>query len=954
MKITFLLTWGDEMGGTEQAVYTQATHLAPRHTVEVLSVVKTRPEPFFGVDDRVPVRYLVDRTGPVPRPVRDSGLGDDECRRLAGLPSDLISPVWEKTFDALTDVEMKRALRTIDTDVLITTSPALMSAVADLVPSRVITIQQEHRPSQLRGGTGEPLLLRAPEIDALVVLTERTRQWLEESLGAAAPRLAAIPNAIPEGFRPRSSLSGRTIVMPRRLVPDKQVDHAIQAFAKVLPDHPGWRLRVFGDGPQLAALRGLVQGLGLHDSVEILGPSQHMTEEWAKASLTILPSQDGEALPLVLLEAFAAGVPAVAYDIVTGPAEIIRHGEDGLLVPPNDIEGLAAAISRLMGDEELLRTFGENAYDGAARFSADTIVAQWESLFEELVARRDDPRRMAERADRMAHRTVHGGAGRFHVAVAADRTAPSTGDQRAREDELAAADANLIRAAGRLSEVRDDLRAPDITLRNFTTVVDVLEEHAIPFVVLRGRDGVHRHRVAVDSADQAKTRAVLAQAYRGRPVYAELLKPRTHAPAVLLGERLDQAGDVAGLRVFWPVTTSSRTLRYGPAYGCDLEFWQKIEEADGGDGQFTAPLRPTGAGSSLPTLTPDATLRVADRELPTLAPFAGRLVTDVAFPIDAVYTWVDDSDPRWQERRAARRAELGLAPEAAGDESARFRNRDELRYSLRSLAMFAPWVRKVYLVTDDQTPEWLDTDHPGIEVVSHSRIFADQDNLPTFNSHAIESQLHRIEGLAEHFLYLNDDVFFGRPVGAELFFQSNGASRFFWSPTTVPLGEATEEDEGYFAAAKNNRRLLEDRFGTTVANSFLHAPHALRKSVLERITEEFAEAAERTAATPLRGWQDISVPSSLHHHYGYLTGTAIPGGIRCAYANVGAYDRHPELTRLLTLRRHDVFCLGEAPDAEVPEDEQARVVETFLKAYFPVPSPYERTHAPQKAQEHHA
>ncbi|MBC2868014.1 stealth conserved region 3 domain-containing protein [Streptomyces mexicanus] len=940
MKITFLLTWGDEMGGTEQAVYTQATHLAPRHTVEVLSVFKTRERPFFSVDERVSVRYLVDRTGKTQRPVRDSGLGAEECRRLAGLPSELINPSWEATFDALSDVEMKRALRTIDTDVLISTTPALMSAIADLAPSRVITIHQEHRSSQLRGSTGEPLLHRAPEIDAMVVLTERTQQWLEESLGKAAPRLEAIPNAIPEGFRPRSSLTGKSIVMPSRLVPEKQVDHAIHAFAKVLPEFPGWRLRIFGDGPQLSRLRNLVQGLGLHDSVEILGSTQHMTEEWAKASLAVLSSK-GEAFPLVLLEAFAAGVPAVAYDVVTGPAEIIRHGVDGLLVPPGDVDSLAEAMAKLMGDEELLRSYGQNAYEGSARFAADVVVKQWEALFTELVYRRDAPERMAERADRMAHRVANGGAGRFHPAVAADRTAPSSGDQRARELVIGAANRSLVRAAGRLAEVRDDLQAVDILQRNFETVVAALEHHEIPYVLLRGSDDTQRYRVAVDAEHQTRTRKALAAEYEGKAVYAELLKPRTHAPGVLLAERLEPVGEVGGLRVFRPVVTSSRTLRFGPAYGCDVEFWRRVPEEDGGDGQFAAPLRSSAAGSRLPSLTADATLRVRDREYPTLEPFTKKLVNDITFPIDVVYTWVDDTDPRWQERRARRRADLGLPAQASGDEAARFRNRDELRYSLRSIAMFAPWVRKVYLVTDDQQPAWLNTSHPGVEVVSHRDIFTDPSCLPSFNSHAIESQLHHIDGLSEQFLYFNDDFFIGRPLNPQKFFLGNGMSRFFWTPTTVPIGEATEEDEGYFAAAKNNRRLLEDRFGVTVTNGFAHAPYALRKSVLEQIEAEFPDSVARTAANPMRGWRDVSMVSSLHHHYGYLTGASVPGSIRCAYIDVGTYARHPELTRLLTARGHDVFCLAESPDAEVPAEEQARIIGSFLRAYFPVKSPYE-------------
>ena len=171
----------------------------------------------------------------------------------------------------------------------------------------------------------------------------------------------------------------------------------------------------------------------------------------------------------------------------------------------------------------------------------------------------------------------------------------------------------------------------------------------------------------------------------------------------------------------------------------------------------------------------------------------------------------------------------------AGD--VRFRNRDELRYSLRSLHTYAPWVRNVFLVTDDQMPSWLDTEHPDIKVVSHREIFADSSLLPTFNSHAIESQLHRIEGLSEHFIYVNDDVFFGRPLTPSRFFHSNGMSKFYRSPTSIPISEITDDDEGYFAAAKNNRRLLQEAFGETATHGFLHAPHPLRRSVLEQIAE---------------------------------------------------------------------------------------------------------------------
>ncbi|MFE2284076.1 stealth conserved region 3 domain-containing protein [Streptomyces sp. NPDC059443] len=943
MKITFLLTWGDEMGGTEMATYTQAAHLAPRHEVEVISVFKTRPEPFFSAGHAIPRRYLVDRTGPYGRPVRESGLGERDCRTLTSLPSEIIRPAWESTFDRLSDIEMTSALGALDTDVLITTTPALMAAAAELVPARVITVHQEHRASQLRGVSGEPLLVYAPRIDALASLTERTNDWFADSLGATAPELVAIPNAVPGSFRPRSDLDGKTIVLAARMTPEKQLDHAIEAFAAVADEHPEWTMRIFGDGPQEVRLRQLIDGLALHDRVMLMGRSADMEQEWAKAGLAVLPSRN-EAFPLVLLEVFAAGVPVIAYDIVTGPAEIIRHGVDGLLVPAGDKDSLAVAMAKLMDDDSTRRAYGKAARQGVhERFSAEKITAQWEALFERLVARRDSPARLAERADRTALRIAGGGTRSFNVAAPISVLAGSADEQKAREVMLQAQDRTgaLVRSAGRLAEVRNDVLAPRMAEWNLEITTSALQAHGIPYVLLA--DGGTSFRIAVEVERRKDVLAALATELHAKPIYAELITPRGAAPGAVLAERLREAGDVAGLRVFKPLVTESRTLRYGPAFGCMVEFWTENPEGTELPGWRTAPRGSTLVGPRLPSLEPTATLQVGEREYPTAAAFTDDLMWDVGFPVDVVYTWVDDTDLAWRERRDTAKRDAGIATDGGADSGdVRFRNRDELRYSLRSLAMYAPWVRNIYLVTDDQTPDWLDTTQPGIKVVSHREIFTDPSWLPTFNSHAIESQLHRIEGLSEHFLYFNDDVFLGAPVSPTAFFDSNGTAHFFRSPTAIPPVELEEGDEGYFAAAKNNRTLLKKKFGRVATHGFLHTPHPLRRSVLAEIAEECSEEIEATAKSRFRATTDLSVTSSLHHHYGYMTGRSRPSRISNSFINAGRYDHHTSLTRLLATRSHSVFCIGESADAEVPTGEQDRVLSAFLNAYFPVPSPFER------------
>lgn len=125
-----------------------------------------------------------------------------------------------------------------------------------------------------------------------------------------------------------------------------------------------------------------------------------------------------------------------------------------------------------------------------------------------------------------------------------------------------------------------------------------------------------------------------------------------------------------------------------------------------------------------------------------------------SFAIDIVVPWVDDSDPAWRSKKAAC---LG-ATETEGNTNVRYRDWDTLRYWFRGVEKFAPWVRYVWFVTDDQKPEWLNPEHPKLKWVKHTD-FIPAEYLPTFSSHTIEWNLHRIEGLSEHFVYFNDDVF---------------------------------------------------------------------------------------------------------------------------------------------------------------------------------------------------
>jgi transposase len=142
--------------------------------------------------------------------------------------------------------------------------------------------------------------------------------------------------------------------------------------------------------------------------------------------------------------------------------------------------------------------------------------------------------------------------------------------------------------------------------------------------------------------------------------------------------------------------------------------------------------------------------------------------------IDLVYLWVDGSDPKWLAKKNAALVAAGrktMDISAISDD--RFRDSGELKYSLRSAARFAPWINHIFIITDGQTPGWLNAKNPKISIIDHSDIIPER-YLPTFNASAIELFLHKIPGLSEHFLFANDDMFFWGPTGPDFFFDENG------------------------------------------------------------------------------------------------------------------------------------------------------------------------------------
>jgi hypothetical protein len=482
--------------------------------------------------------------------------------------------------------------------------------------------------------------------------------------------------------------------------------------------------------------------------------------------------------------------------------------------------------------------------------------------------------------------------------------------------------------------LREDVTPTEAFESDLLAVASALEDAGLaPMLISSDR---RTPALVVDAADSARLIDALRSLGRREPF---TLKPKG-APAVLAVDAAALPADTpAALRVFRRRVVGDGTLRYGIRSAVRIELWRF-----GGD-LVEAP-RPNA-------LTRRA-FATADLETVEVERYGRRWTTllgmfdpqphEVDFPIDMVFSWVDGSATEFQRQRAAQMAEYVVGE--GDDGPARYRHVDELRYALRSVHMYAPWVRRIFIVTDSPAPAWL-ADHPRVTIVRSEEFFPDPSVLPVHNSHAVESQLHRIDGLAEHFLYSNDDMFFGRPVDPELFFTAGSISQFVECPIRIGTGAPGVSRSGHDNALRVNRALLHRRFGRVILRDLEHCAAPLRRSVLAELEEQFPEDFARTAASRFRSATDISVTNSLYHYYALMTGRAVASTVpRVEYVQTTAAASLSAMRRLERRSDVDMFCLndgGESP--EVPEGLRVRLLRATLERMFPVPAPWERADA---------
>lgn len=336
-------------------------------------------------------------------------------------------------------------------------------------------------------------------------------------------------------------------------------------------------------------------------------------------------------------------------------------------------------------------------------------------------------------------------------------------------------------------------------------------------------------------------------------------------------------------------------------------------------------------------------------------------------PIDFVLIWVDGNDPAWIAQKneylnmPQQRADIESGAIDAG--SSRYRDWDNLQYWFRAVEKYAPWVNKIHFVTWGHLPKWLNTAHPKLNVVRHED-FIPAEYLPTFSANPIENNLHRIKGLAEQFVYFNDDVFLTAPVAESDFFVDGlPCDSLSEAPLTcsgeifshIQLNvmavvnrhfsrrETRREIRGKWYSFKNYKALArnliytlvprDDFFGLTVH----HLTQAYLKSTLEEVWELEPELLHQTSTHRFRHFRDVN--QYVFKYYQLLNGRFhsynIEGNGKSFH---DAWDPR-EAVQVIEKGKFKIICLNDSSQLDF---EAARVATTeAFEKVFPEKSGFE-------------
>lgn len=338
--------------------------------------------------------------------------------------------------------------------------------------------------------------------------------------------------------------------------------------------------------------------------------------------------------------------------------------------------------------------------------------------------------------------------------------------------------------------------------------------------------------------------------------------------------------------------------------------------------------------------------------------------------IDFVVPWVDGNDLEWRRQKdvyAAR--EFSGDPSCRGNERERFRNWDQFRYWFRGVEKYAPWVNRIFLVTCGHLPEWLNTEHPRLQIVHHSEIIP-KDFLPVFSSHPIDLCVSKIKNLSEQFVYFNDDIFLTAPMEKTAFFRNHLPCLkaelinlgtypvdFFWRCILIKDLEVINRNFVSSEVMKNVwRKFIHPVYGLGLNLKMIyylpwiktafpgfrprHSANPYLKSVCGEVWEKEKQELMRTCSHRFRSYDDVNQYIFLWWHI--CTGQFFPVKEYKLYATISTSDNTDFICSQLENCKTPIICINDNPVEEKAFLEKKERINKTLDILFPQKSSFEK------------
>lgn len=380
MKITFLVYNIYGIGGTVRTVVNTANYFASKgYTVEIISVRKTSKKPTFNLNKKINLRPLYNVSIGVPA----KGIIGNVLKILNKMPSRLIhkDELNYKMFSRYTDWMLKKVLKNLTTDFLITTIPSFNILATKFVKNSILIGQEHAQLSAHSESLRKEIIKSYGKLDCLTVLTGKEYEDYRQYFTEEKLKIYEVPNATATTSL-RVNYDNKVIITAGRFVYEKGYDDLVEIYRPISEEFPDWELRIFGGGEDYELIRDKIYATNQYNTIRLFPSSKNVLEEFKYASIFVLPSRF-ESFGMVLIEAMSLGLPTVSFDTY-GPKKIIDEGIDGFIVESQNPSMFTEMLRQLILSESLRRKIGNAAIEKSKRYSFNYVGEKWTNLLSDL------------------------------------------------------------------------------------------------------------------------------------------------------------------------------------------------------------------------------------------------------------------------------------------------------------------------------------------------------------------------------------------------------------------------------------------------------------------------------------------------------------------------------------------------------------------------------------------